>query len=948
MRKATTIVCLSTLLVVSSSILPVLSHAEEKPQEAEVEIDHNEQEGSEETEEELLNTSTETDLDEPVEQDEDTHEVAETPAETTQSEDTSTSTTAIEIPDEELQSIILATLADHGYDEITTESVQTITTLDARSAGIQNLDGIQHLSELEALDLRENAVTDITPLANLTKLTELNLASNQLETVGALTDLTQLKEIDLRNNSIRGLTPLTNLTQLEKLDLRGNAIESIAPLANLTELTELNLRENAVSDLTPLARLTNLIELNLHTNQVNDLSPLKDLVKIEYLTMRRNHITDISVLAELTQLRDLNLRDNQLTSIEALRNHQQLTERLNLRDNPGLTDFSPVQSYYDLIADVDFVIASTEKNFDDLTLLTGESRLSAIQNQLLRYNTFINDGEIRQTKIGLLDSSALSFYRGTAHLFFNDIATGAIQLPAEWQAAPYLTWTTGDWHTENIGFYGNDKLEPVFDLNDFDEAAVAPFTYDLLRFATSVYLVNDHAPGLQLSYEEINTELTQFIAAYAEALNEVEQGTINVNSFYFSANQLDGIVGSLAQELSSVNRFAELDKWTTITDSTRLFDQSNNRLGQASDQEKEALLTNWDTYTDSTKDDSPDYFQVKDIAKRLDAGLGSLGTERYYVLIEGESSSSADDIILDVKSQLPSAVKLAGLGHTPNYETHAERTISGVNAMHNHPDRHWGTLTMNGTSYLVKERSAFKDEFDHSAFQSQEDLQSFLHYSARVAAFAHARGAEAYGNEAFVQQTAQLTQASDFTQTFNQLAYQHYAQTIQDHSYYSELLRNNAFSEEAFQAIGNDEDDETEQPEDEENTDAPAEEDQGNNEPPVNDDDTGNNDEPSNNDDSNNNDGPSNDNDSNNNDGPSKNDYSNNNDGPSNDNDLNNNDGPSNDDDAGDTTAPPQDEEGGLLPKTASSYLLYIVASLFLVAAGIVLRARVKKEEAEE
>ncbi|GAF15579.1 internalin G [Bacillus sp. JCM 19045] len=151
-------------------------------------------------------------------------------------------------------------------------------------------------------------------------------------------------------------------------------------------MTELNLRENAVSDLTPLTRLTNLIELNLHTNRVNDLRPLTDLVKIEYLTMRRNQISDISVLANLTQLRDLNLRDNQLTSIEALRNHQQLIERLNLRDNPGLTDFSPVQSYYDEIADVDFVIADTEKNFDDLTLLTGESRLRTIQNQLLNYN----------------------------------------------------------------------------------------------------------------------------------------------------------------------------------------------------------------------------------------------------------------------------------------------------------------------------------------------------------------------------------------------------------------------------------------------------------------------------------------------------------------------------------------------------------------------------------
>lgn len=30
-----------------------------------------------------------------------------------------------------------------------------------------------------------------------------------------------------------------------------------------------------------------------------------------------------------------------------------------------------------------------------------------------------------------------------------------------------------------------------------------------------------------------------------------------------------------------------------------------------------------------------DHFRVKDMARRLDAGTGSLGLERYYVLIEG-------------------------------------------------------------------------------------------------------------------------------------------------------------------------------------------------------------------------------------------------------------------------------------------------------------------------
>lgn len=46
-----------------------------------------------------------------------------------------------------------------------------------------------------------------------------------------------------------------------------------------------------------------------------------------------------------------------------------------------------------------------------------------------------------------------------------------------------------------------------------------------------------------------------------------------------------------------------------------------------------------------------DYFRVKSVARRLAAGTGSLGTPRFYLLIEGPSADQDDDVILDVKRQ---------------------------------------------------------------------------------------------------------------------------------------------------------------------------------------------------------------------------------------------------------------------------------------------------------
>ena len=44
----------------------------------------------------------------------------------------------------------------------------------------------------------------------------------------------------------------------------------------------------------------------------------------------------------------------------------------------------------------------------------------------------------------------------------------------------------GDAHLSNFGMYGTPQREVVFDLNDFDEAIIGPWEWDLKRLAASV------------------------------------------------------------------------------------------------------------------------------------------------------------------------------------------------------------------------------------------------------------------------------------------------------------------------------------------------------------------------------------------------------------------------------------------------------------------------------
>jgi len=80
-----------------------------------------------------------------------------------------------------------------------------------------------------------------------------------------------------------------------------------------------------------------------------------------------------------------------------------------------------------------------------------------------------------QLKYEAMTENAFRFFRGTCHLFYEDLANAA-PLPLSPQA-----WICGDLHIENFGSYKGDNKLVYFDLNDFDESVLAPAAYELAR-----------------------------------------------------------------------------------------------------------------------------------------------------------------------------------------------------------------------------------------------------------------------------------------------------------------------------------------------------------------------------------------------------------------------------------------------------------------------------------
>jgi uncharacterized protein (DUF2252 family) len=107
-------------------------------------------------------------------------------------------------------------------------------------------------------------------------------------------------------------------------------------------------------------------------------------------------------------------------------------------------------------------------------------------------------------------ASAFSFFRGTAHLFWEDAREQRGSIPD----SPHV-WACGDLHLENFGSYRGANGLAYFDLNDFDEAALAPATWELARIVTSIYVA---APSLTLDRSAATMLATSFLSSYQAAL----------------------------------------------------------------------------------------------------------------------------------------------------------------------------------------------------------------------------------------------------------------------------------------------------------------------------------------------------------------------------------------------------------------------------------------------
>ena len=196
------------------------------------------------------------------------------------------------------------------------ESLTNLTTLGLGNNKISDISAIKGLNKLETLFLTNNKITDISALKNLTNLQTLHLSQNQIKDISALSGLTNLTIVLLNENQIKDISALSGLKKLTRLESFKNQIEDMSSLEELTELTKIDLNSNKIVNVIGLENLINLGYLNLGNNQIINTNGFENLTALNYLYLNQNKINDVSGLFELDSLKSLMLMQNQLSDVQ--------------------------------------------------------------------------------------------------------------------------------------------------------------------------------------------------------------------------------------------------------------------------------------------------------------------------------------------------------------------------------------------------------------------------------------------------------------------------------------------------------------------------------------------------------------------------------------------------------------------------------------------------------
>ncbi|NUR84688.1 MAG: DUF2252 domain-containing protein [Nonomuraea sp.] len=398
-----------------------------------------------------------------------------------------------------------------------------------------------------------------------------------------------------------------------------------------------------------------------------------------------------------------------------------------------------------------------------------------------------------QRKFRKMAASPFAFYRGSAAVFYSDMA-GPYADGAFLDARTSRVWIHGDLHAENFGTYMNASGVLVFNVNDFDEAYVGPFTWDLKRFAASVALLG-YAKAL--SDAAIGQLVSEFAESYLTELGGIARGGDDAIGS-LTLDTTGGVLHRVLQTARLRTRVSLLDVETTVDDYDRRFAFMEGRA-PVDDVTRERVVAAFHDYLATLPvPASPVEHVVKDAALRKGVGIGSAGLPSYNLLLEGRSQALENDVILYMKqAQVPAVARYIDDARVGAYFLHqGHRTAESQRALQAYADPWLGYTALDGVGQLVAEVSPYSADLDWDDVNEPDELRSIMRDLGRAVARMHAVADDESSHDLVDFSTEESIVAavggdgSGLVAMLEDFAYDYGAQARQDHQAFVDLFRN--------------------------------------------------------------------------------------------------------------------------------------------------------------
>lgn len=340
-----------------------------------------------------------------------------------------------------------------------------------------------------------------------------------------------------------------------------------------------------------------------------------------------------------------------------------------------------------------------------------------------------------------MSASAFAFFRGSVELMDYDL---------DYQASTEIPAVVcGDAHLGNFGFYASPERRLVFDLNDFDEAGVHPWEWDLRRLLVSIFLA---ARDSNFKPKKVEKLFQAASASYRDALQRMfDQTTLDrfyrdnevqaVLNFGGAPEDTADLIAGLVKKAQKRNSEQVVRKFTvTNSRGERQFKENAPRSVHVDRQTTHDLKVGIQDYLLNVRTDVAlllSQYEVTDII-RHSVGVGSFGSLCYLVLL---TSTDGSHLVLQIKEALPT--RQVGSRSRPALTaamelTEGQRIVSSQRILQATSDAFLGYFQVGDKSFYVRQFRDMKESIDIPTLDWGQ-FQAYANTCAMILAKAHAQ-----------------------------------------------------------------------------------------------------------------------------------------------------------------------------------------------------------------